>query len=95
MGYYTRHDVSNNSEEVIQALHEVSGYGYLQDSEIKWYNCKEDCKEVSRRFPDQLITVEGVGEDHPDIWGLYAKNGRVYQEEAKMILPEFEETKLK
>lgn len=95
MGYYTRHDVSNNSQEVIEALHEVSGYEYIQDSEIKWYDCKKDCEKVSRRFPDQLITVEGVGEEYPDVWVLYAKNGKVYQEDAKIALPEFDETKLK
>jgi len=95
MGYYTQHDISNNSEEVQQALKEVSGYEYIQEEDIKWYRSDEDCKTVSLMFPDQLISVSGVGEEQPDIWIIYAKNGKLYREAPDLTFPEFDETKLK
>lgn len=82
MGYYTRYDISNNSEEIKAAINEISGYSYgVESDEIKWYNHLNDIKAVSLMFPGQEIHVSGEGEESGDIWKAYAKNGLVYRAE--------------
>lgn len=98
MGYYTRFNLTEhgNSEEVIARINEVSGHPYgVESDEIKWYNWNEDIVKVSNLFPDTLITISGVGEEFPDMWIAYAKNGKIQVEEAIITYPPFDETKLK
>lgn len=86
MGYYTRHDLSKNSEEIIQALREQSGYEYLDD-DIKWYNCREDMKAVSVKFPSDILHVKGEGEESGDIWQAWYVNGKECYQRAEIMLP--------
>lgn len=96
MGYYTVHDIDENSDEVVQALIDVSGYGDgLKDESVKWYSCFDDMKRVSKMFPDTLIKVRGEGEDAGDIWEAYAKNGKIQVEKAVITTAPFDESKLK
>lgn len=66
MGYYTNFDLSDNSEEIIQAIREISGYNCFD--EVKWYNHEEDLIKVSLMFPDTEIFCEGDGEEQGDVW---------------------------
>lgn len=96
MGYYTQYDITDNDLEVREALVGISGYEHIdEDDAIKWYSCEKDMKEVSKMFPDKLITVSGIGEENGDVWVSYAKNGKVYCEKAKIVLEPFNESKLK
>lgn len=98
MGYYTNFDASNNSDEVITTLQEISGYsGWYQGSldSAKWYSWKEHLKEASLKHPDTLITLSGEGEENGDIWQAYAKNGKLQVSKATITFEPFDESKLK
>ena len=95
MGYYTRFDISSNSQEVINTINEVSGYGDVESDEIKWYHHKDHCITVSKMFPHELITVEGVGEEQGDQWKAYYKNGKMQHCKALITFEPFDESKLK
>lgn len=98
MGYYTDYDFSNNSQEVIEAIHALADYpiygngGNIQYA--KWYEWKEHLKEVSERFPDEVISIEGEGEESGDIWKAYFKNGKSFKAQAVLTFEEFDESKL-
>ena len=93
MGYYTTYDISNNSQEVIDRIHEVSEYSCLQG--VKWYDHERDCLQISKEFPDQVISVEGEGEESGDIWKAYYKNGKSFRADAIITFEDFNESKLR
>ena len=95
MGYYTNYDTSGNSEEIKAAINEASGYINVEDDCIKWYDHEEHMKEVSLKFPDQLLVLEGDGEEQGDQWKAYYKNGKVQVCKAIITFEEFDEKKLK
>lgn len=96
MGYYTDYDISNNREEVADAIEEASGYSwYSRSMNGKWYDWHDHCTAVSKRFPDELITVEGDGEEQGDHWKAYFKNGKSQKCEAIITFEPFDESKLK
>lgn len=95
MGYYTRYDISDNSSEVKRAINDISGYTNIESDEIKWYDNVDHCVKVSKMFPDELITVEGVGEEEGDMWKAYYKNGKRQKCKAIITFEPFDESKLK
>lgn len=97
MGYYTTFDISDNPEvvqEVIEAKSQYSFYGG-QASDVKWYDWKDHCLEVSKDFPNLVINVEGDGEEQGDQWKAYFKNGKVQVCKAIVTFEDFDESKLK
>lgn len=84
MGYYTRYDISNNFEEIYDAINEQSGYGSVEDDSIKWYDCLKDITEVSKKFPNQEVHVAGQGEEQGDVWKAFAKDGVLFLSKAVM-----------
>ena len=67
------------------------------DGECKWYNCKEDILEFSKKHPNVLFLLEGEGEEARDIWKFYAKNGKTYYQKAvevKIVFEQFDESML-
>lgn len=97
MAYYTDYDISENSEEIQEAIEEKSSYGGWYDGRLnaEWDQCEEDCKGVSLSFPDQVIIVKGEGEVQGDIWKAYFKNGKMQACKGVITYPEFDESKLK
>lgn len=97
MGYYTRYDISDNPETVQQAIEDKSQYSFYNGctDQVKWYDCVEDCKEVSKAFPNLVITVEGDGEEQGDHWKAYFKDGKVQVCKAIVTFEPFDESKLK
>lgn len=98
MGYYTDYDFSDNRHDVIEAIHEISGYGSGVDGRIdgvKWYDHHEHLLKISKQFPDDVITISGVGEEEGDIWKTYYKNGKHQHCEAVITFAPYDESKLK
>ncbi len=98
MGYYTDFDFSSNSLEVIDAIYKIADYQHGSGGQlygVKWYEHKEHCLEVSKKFPDQVIVVQGKGEEAGDIWMAYYKNGKSFKAEAVITFELFDESKLK
>ncbi len=75
---------------------ELAGYDpdELWDEMVNWFSCCENMQEYSKRYPDMLFVIYGDGEYGDDIWVHYHKNGKVQQEEGKIVYPDFDESKL-
>ena len=94
MGYYTRYDLTDLSDEVVEKVNEVSGYNFDNDyisDDCELYNWNEDMKEVSKLFPDQLLAISGEGEESGDIWKAYFKNGKSQICTATLTFENFDE----
>jgi len=97
MGYCTRYDISDNPETVQQAIEEKSQYRFYhgQTEEVKWYDWKQHCLEVSKDFPNLVISVSGDGEEQGDQWKAYLKDGKIQIAKAVVTFEAFDEAKLK
>ena len=87
MGYYTNYEVTvegDMNDEALDDLIKTSGYSWdgneLRDA--KWYDWDNDLKSVSELYPSCKFTLNGVGEEYPDIWQATAVNGEVTQKTA-------------
>lgn len=76
MGYYTTYEfevIGANEDDVIATIKDQSKYEDFD--QVKWYNHEKDMIEVSKKFPAATIQVDGVGEEYPDIWRKWFRNG--------------------
>ena len=65
------------------------------ETEVKWYDGTADMKQVSRRYPEAVLTLRGEGEDPDDRWVEYHQNGRVQVERMpEWTPPPFDPAKL-
>lgn len=102
MGYCTNYTLTieprNYPEEVL--FEQTSYYGALEDfinkevCGIKWFEHEDDLICISKKYPDLLFVLEGVGEEHPDIWKKYFKNGKSVRYSATISFPKFNESDL-
>ena len=84
MGYYTYLSVEIDREEptveqVAEAVADVAKdtdvafwrSALTGETEVKWYDGTADMKQVSRRYPEAVLTLRGEGEDPDDRWVEY------------------------
>lgn len=105
MGYYTGYSLNISGPGSVHIIYEVRAkyenarYAFDENGEqyatCKWYDHEDDMKAFSRLYPDVLFTLNGIGEDYPDIWVKYFKNGKMQFVKAKIVLDPFDESKLK
>ena len=95
MGYNTRfelttihRDFEDNYLEV--AAEEISDeFRYIDSGEsMKWYDHDKHMLDLSRRFPDEVFILTGVGEEDGDIWRSVYKNGNSKSQNAVITFPE-------
>lgn len=60
----------------------------------KWYEHVEDMTEFSKKFPDVVFELEGIGEENGDMWKEYYKNGKYQHCPAKITYEEYNPNKL-
>tara|TARA_R110000744_G_scaffold223127_1_gene341937 strand:+ start:2615 stop:2917 length:303 start_codon:yes stop_codon:yes gene_type:complete len=94
MGYYTRHELEiiEGGDHNIDYENEISllaDYGSCFEDEIKWYNRKEDMINYSEKRPNVLFKISGEGEEQPDMWEEYYKNGLSHRIVGVMTFEEF------
>lgn len=95
MGYYTRHELeilegNDNITDYKQEISGASAYNYCFNGyEIKWYSHKEDMIEYSKKHPDTLFLLSGEGEDQPDMWREYYRNGKTHRIKGVVVFEEF------
>ena len=97
MGYYTVHTAENLTKEQIEDLAKIADlpeYYLTGEEECKWYSFGDDFKELSLKYPDELLIFSGEGEESGDIWKYYAKNGLGYTAKAIVTFPDFNEAEL-
>ena len=94
MGYYTKYELETSGPNQIAAhkaaavYNEATYYAIYDEQSCKWYDHVKDMKEISRKYPEVLFTLSGIGEEYPDIWVKYFKNGNVQVEKAVITFGE-------
>jgi hypothetical protein len=58
-------------------------------SDAKWYDYEAHMTELSKQFPHVYFDLDGVGEEHGDVWKMRAKDGQTERVNAKIVFPEF------
>jgi hypothetical protein len=107
MGYYTDYQISilsspERTENVLFFLNEITE-NYFKINEqnvifteepIKWYDYQKAMLLCSKRFPDLVLLVEGLGEEPMDIWRHYFQDGKHWLTKAQIIFEDFSPDKL-
>jgi hypothetical protein len=97
MGYYTNYSLSVDKDEDFhkENIRQLSGYGGLFDGDgCKWYDHEMDMRRYSKEHPQILFTLSGEGEESPDIWKKYFKNGKMQVAKANIQFDAFDPKKL-
>lgn len=102
MGYYTQYSIQAPIELIKELREESEGAKYALDEEggteedTKWYSHEEDMKKFSKKYPEQLFILEGIGEGSDDVWKKYFKNGKMQTCIAEVVwnYEEFDESKM-
>ena len=83
--------ITNESElEIAQKLYGIISGGdvlpkvpdyctpleYVFDDEMKWYDYKQDMKELSEQYPEFYFWLSGDGEESDDYWVACFHNGK-------------------
>lgn len=100
MGYYTYHtlEIVSGDDHKTDWEEEISkstdGYDNCFEESIKWYDCEKDMKRFSKKHPSVTFLINGTGEESPDIWKAYFKDGKMFKTQAQLIFEEYDESKL-
>lgn len=54
---------------------------------MKWYDHEADMIALSKKYPNILFVLEGVGEEFPDAWRKWFYNGTVEASYAEVVYP--------
>lgn len=69
--------------------HETMCYAFDENGDAaepcKWYECEEDIRAMSLKFPGVLFHLSGEGEDAGDVWDMFAKDGKLQRCQAEVI----------
>ena len=49
---------------------------YVFDDAMKWYDYKQDMKELSKQYPELYFWLRGDGEESDDLWVACFHNGK-------------------
>jgi hypothetical protein len=104
MGYCTEYEleVINGDNALIAKLIEENQHAAYAlyangdtKEQCKWYEHKSHLREFSRKHPEALLRLNGVGEGSGDIWSEYYRNGKMQVCNAKLVMPDFDDRLLK
>jgi hypothetical protein len=101
MGYYTRYDLEilqggDSNIDYKKELCDMVEYEHLFDDDCKWYEHHDDMKTISKKHPNVLFLLHGVGEEDGNMWRAYYYGGECKDRiEAQVVFKEFDLTKLK
>ena len=104
MSYYTYFtlkvidgDPDLSQEDYEELITERSQHMYnVFEDEVTWYDYEKEMKAFSRlkRNRDVVFAVSGNGEEFPDLWTHFFKNGKEYKQKARLLYPKFNKNKL-
>lgn len=95
MGYYTNYKLTSKPEATdeirVDLENFIDNYQFYFDDkndsiipsdEIKWYDHDQDMKLFSKKYPNHIFYLVGIGEDTwHDIWRKTFQNGALIKEE--------------
>ncbi len=95
MGYYTRFELQilegdDYNTDYKKEISELSDYSYCFGDSIKWYDHKQDMINYSKNHPNTLFLLIGEGEEQPDMWREYYKNGLSHRIVGVMTFEDFD-----
>jgi hypothetical protein len=67
--------------------------GSCSGESFSWYDSEKDLKSFSSLHPNVLFTLSGEGEDG-ERWRTYAKDGKSFTANGRIVYEEFSEDKL-
>lgn len=105
MGYYTKFSLSVEPFYMDQLIPEfrdscdsarfaMQSNGIANGDGVKWSSHEDDLKKFSKKYPDVLFILSGVGEESGDMWRKYFKGGKVQVAKARIDYDPFDESKL-
>ncbi len=62
--------------------------------ECTWYEHEKEFKIFSKKFPDVVFKLYGIGEDTEDLWIKYFRKGKMQICKAEIKYPDFDISKL-
>jgi hypothetical protein len=106
MGYYTDYHLTIEPDDAYPEVNEalqaetdfLGAFEPFADGwylHATWYDREIDLRKFSLAFPDTLFILSGVGEESPDAWKFYVKNGKGFRAQGLLTYPSFDEGKLK
>ena len=100
MGYYTRYEIEitkdgHDFSDIQDDLVAETGYSDPFGDTCKWYSHEDDVKRFSKKHPDVLFKLTGEGEEFPDFWIKYFKNGKMQKCTGEVVYPPYDESLLK
>ena len=99
MGYYTGYTLTftpGESDAIVQAMEEMDNellVAYDGNEEQTWYDYERDMIAFSKRFPNTLFKLVGIGTNNDDMWCAWYQNGEGWEGIVKIIWPTLEELK--
>ena len=57
---------------------EKEDFNFISYDSMKWYECEDDMKKLSKEFPDMVFEISADGEESDDFWMEYFLNGDAY-----------------
>jgi len=102
LGYYTKYTliVAPEFYEKVKFdpdLNKVIQFAYSGGEAERngtWYDHESDMKAISLRYPEIIFQLNGVGEEHLDIWRKYFKGGKVQFATVQITYEDFNEESL-
>jgi hypothetical protein len=94
-------DKEITSEDIIADLRKDEGAHYALDEDggtyesCKWYEWLETLVNFSKKYPNVVFTLSGEGEESGDVWKCYFKDGKYQDAQAKIVIEEYNPSKLK
>lgn len=93
MSYYTNYHLTSDSYIGETEVGEWLGFEPW-GGDWKWYDHEKDMKNFSNLHPDFVFDLYGKGEEFPDIWHKYFKNGKLQKCPLIVAFDHFDEEKL-
>jgi hypothetical protein len=98
-------NVSSDLEAELGYEFQLDGYYFTQTgspsasyrcfSDYPFYGHDQYFKKMSLKYDGEVLQLKGDGLDRRDFWCKYYHKGRLQYEEAKIVYPEFDASKLK
>jgi len=92
---------SDEANKIIAQLRDEckdASYAFGDDgssaTELSWDDHDKHLMEFSKKFPDIVFTLHGMGDSDDDRWVYYYKNGQVCGGPAEIVYPDYDPKKL-
>lgn len=108
MGYYTQYTIelqgtssAKERQDIITDIENTCELGCFVDNgdgsyfiHAKWYNMAQDILDISKKYPHILFFIEGIGEEHDDIWRAYIQDHKSQYVKGRIEFDDYDPSKM-